>query len=155
MLSIPSGIFTKYEEAMTLIGGLSGFGIPCSLVYDESVEETTGVPQVKQRKVMNLEGGSSFNRAGTSFKSIETTEDITLRVYWTKKDFKKMGYLEAPDNSILTIGSISDLPKINRCKALLVQTDKTGNVEWRFVRSSEPEVHGLTSNHFICLWGRA
>jgi len=55
----------------------------------------------------------------------------------------------------MTIGAYSDLAKINRANALLINTDKTGNVEWRFTRTSEPTLHGFSNNYFMCFWGRA
>jgi hypothetical protein len=86
---------------------------------------------------------------------VENTEDITLRVYWDKKDFKKFGNIEVPDGSVMTIGKYTDLIKVNRANALLINTDKTGNVEWKFTRTSEPTLHGLSNNYFMCFWGRA
>jgi hypothetical protein len=105
--------------------------------------------------LQNTSANSGFKRGETSFKTVENTEDITLRVYWDKKDFKKFGNIEVPDGSVMTIGSYADLAKINRANALLINTDKTGNVEWRFTRASEPTLHGLSNNYFMCFWGRS
>lgn len=159
MVLIPSGVFTKYAEFADAMLASSGFGTLCKIVYTEkiqTIDET--VPGIKQRKLMNLQDispDSGFRRGTTSFKTVETTENITLRVYWDKKDFKKFGNIEVRDGSIMTIGKYSDLSNINRAKALLINTDKTGHIEWRFTKSSEPTLHGLDNNYFMCFWSRA
>jgi hypothetical protein len=159
MVIIPSGVFTKYAEFADAMLASSGFGVSCKLVYTEKIQTIDQtVPEIKQRKLMNLQDtspDSGFKRGTTSFKTIENTEDITLRVYWDKKDFKKFGNIEVPDGSVMTIGAYSDLIKINRAKALLINTDKTGNTEWRFTKSSEPTLHGLDNNYFMCFWSRS
>jgi len=159
MVTIPSGVFSKYAEFADAMLASSGFGISCKLVYTEKIQTINQtVPNLKQRKVMNLQNISpdaGFKRGTTSFKTVENTENITLRVYWDKKDFKKFGNIEVPDGSVMTIGNYSDLTKINRAKALLINTDKTGNVEWKFTKSSEPTLHGLDNDYFMCFWSRS
>lgn len=159
MVTIPSGVFTKYAEFADAMLASSGFGVSCKLVYTEKIQTVDQtVPNIKQRKLMNLQDispDSGFRRGTTSFRTIETTENITLRVYWDKKDFKKFGNIEVPDGSIMSIGKYADLQKINKAKALLINTDKTGNIEWRFTKSSEPTMHGLDNNYFMCFWSRA
>lgn len=159
MVTLPSVIFTKYAEFADAMLASSGFGLSCKLVYTDKIEVIEeSVPAIKQRKLMNLQDTSpdaAFKRGDSSYKTVETTENIVLRVYWDKKDFKKFGNIEAPDGSIMTIGKYSDLDKINRAKALLIDTAKTGHIEWRFVKTSEPTVHGLDQNYFMCFWGRA
>tara|TARA_B100002052_G_scaffold280086_1_gene287915 strand:+ start:366 stop:842 length:477 start_codon:yes stop_codon:yes gene_type:complete len=158
-MAIPSGVFTKYAEVADTMLSLSGFGTACKLVYTEKIQTIVDVvPDIKQRKLMNLQKtspDSGFKRGSTSFKTVETTEDITLRVYWDKKDFKKFGNIEVPDGGMMTIGAYSDLQKITRAKALLINTDKTGHIEWRFTKNSEPTIHGLDGNYFMCSWDRA
>lgn len=159
MVTIPSVLFTKYKEFADAMLASSGFGVSCKLVYTEKIQvidET--VPNLKQRKVMNLQNtsaNSGFKRGEVSFKTVENTENITLRVYWDKKDFKKFGNVEVPDGSVMTIGEYADLTKINRANALLINTDKTGNVEWRFTKTSEPTLHGFSNDYFMCFWGRS
>jgi hypothetical protein len=159
MVIIPSSVFTKYAEFADAMLASIGFGISCKLVYTEKIQVIDDiVPNLKQRKIMNLQNtspDSGFRRGDTSFKTVETEEDITLRVYWDKKDFKRFGNIEVADGSIMTIGRYSDLKKITRAKALLINTDKTGHIEWRFTKSSEPTMHGLDNNYFMCFWSRA
>lgn len=158
MVNIPPIVFTKYSEFAEAMVSPSGFGAACKLVYMEKIEVVNNVPNIKARKVMNVQDispDSGFTRGNSSFKTTETTEDITLRVYWDKRDFKKFGNIQVPDGSVMTIGKYSDLERINRAKALLLYSDRTGNVEWRFVKSSEPTLHGLDNQYFMCFWSRA
>lgn len=158
MVNIPPIVFTKYSEFAEAMVSPSGFGVACKLVYMEKIEVVNNVPNIKARKVMNVQDispDSGFTRGNSSFKTTETTEDITLRVYWDKRDFKKFGNIQVPDGSVMTIGKYSDLERINRAKALLLYSDRTGNVEWRFVKSSEPTLHGLDNQYFMCFWSRA
>lgn len=159
MVTIPSGVFTKYSEFADAMLSLDGFGAQCKLVYTEKIESINSVvPNIKQRKVMNIQDispDSGFRRSDDSFKTVETTENITLRVYWDKKDFKKFGNIEVPDGSVMTIGAYSNLQKVIRAKALLIYSDRTNHAEWRFVKASEPTLHGLNNNYFMCFWSRA
>lgn len=158
-ISIPSGVFTKYAEFADAMLASNGFGMSCKLVYNEKIQvNSQSVPNVKQRKMLNLQNASpnaGFSRGDVEFKTIETVEDITLRVYWDKKDFKKFGNIEVPDGAIMTIGAYANLAKINKAKALRINTDRTGHAEWEFVKNSEPTLHGLDQNYFMCFWNRA
>lgn len=157
MLTIPSGLFTKYAEVADVMLSATGFGVSCTLHYPDKLVATSGVPQIKQIKRLSLQDTSSpngFARGNDDFKAEAETESITLRVYWTAKDFKKFSSVQYPDGSIMTIGAYANLQKINKCTALSVNTDKTGNIEWKFEKQSEPTIHGLDNNYFMCFWKR-
>ena len=106
MVTIPSIVFTKYAEFADAMLASTGFGAPCKLVYTEEIQVINNpVPNIKQRKLMNLQDtspDSGFKRGSTSFKTVETTEDINLRLYWDKKDFKKFGNIDVPDGSLIS-----------------------------------------------------
>ena len=162
MVKIPEAVFSKYLEFADAMLDTSGFGRACKLVYTEEIEVIeNNVPNIKQRKVMNLQDispDSGFKRGNTSYKTVELTEDIVLRPYWDKKDFKKFGNIEVPDGSLMTIGHFPDLVRVNRAKALLINTDRTQHVEWRFTKIGEPVIYGLNTtgfHYFMCYWGRA
>ena len=45
-------------------------------------------------------------------KAVETTEDITLRIYWNRKFWVDIGIpIDIPDGSIQTISYMTDLEK--------------------------------------------
>jgi len=159
MVTIPSGVFTKYAEFADAMLASDGFGMSCKLVYTDKIQVIdNNVPEIKQRKLMNLQNvspQSGFKRGDVSYKTVETTENIILRVYWDKKDFKRFGNIEVPDGAVMTIGAYADLSKINRAKELLLNTDRTGHTEWSFTKASEPTLHGLNQNYFMCFWSRS
>jgi len=157
MVSIPQTVFTKYSEFADAM--MSDFGTSCKLVYVDKIEVLSNgaVPNPKQRKLMNIHDSADggFNRGSTSFKTVEVTEDITLRVYWDKKDFKRFGNIEVPDGSIMTIGHYADMLKVNRATSLLIATNITGHAEWKFTKNAEPIIHGLDQDYFMCFWSRS
>lgn len=158
-MKISQAIFDKYSElAEVMLLENGGFGIKCKLVYTNKIEEIqTTAPQLKQKKMMNLQQTSPqdvFGRSNENFRVVEVSEDITLRIYWTQKDFKKFASISVPDGSIMTIGRYSDLQKVNKATSLRIQTAKTGHQEWIFEKSGEATIHGLDNNYFMCFWKR-
>lgn len=156
-INIPSTVFTKYQEFAD--GMISNFGINCQLVYTEKVEEITeSVPRVKQRRSLNIQNRNdpaAFARGSKKYKTVENTEDIKLRVYWNRKDWVKIGEIDVPDGAIQTIGYLTDLPKVNKAKSLIVNTDVSGYERYDFVKTAEPFPYGLQQNrYFVCFWSR-
>ena len=159
MVSIPSGVFTKYNEfATAMLDADSGFGVECKLVHTDKIEVVTkSVPSFRQKRVMDIQSmnpDSGFGRGTKKFKTVETTEDITLRIYWDEKDFKKYGNVNMPDGSVMAISNYSDISRINKAVFLLVQTSKTGHEQWKFEKAAEPTVHGLNNSYLMSYWKR-
>jgi hypothetical protein len=141
-----------------MLNATSGFGIECQLVYTDKIEVITeSVPAFKQKRVMNVQNvnpDSGFGRGTKKFKTVETTENITLRIYWDQKDFKRYGNVNIPDGSVMAIGNYSELAKIRKAAFLLIQTAKTGHAQWKFEKAAEPTVHGLDHNYLMSYWKR-
>ena len=157
-ITIPSAVFTKYKEFAD--GMISNFGVTCQLIYTEKIEEISeSVPRPKQRRSLNIRDRNDtagFARGTKKYKTTENTEDITLRVYWNKKDWVKIGEIQVPDGSIQTIGYLSDLPKLNKAKALIANKDVSGHEEYRFVKAAEPLPYGLKQDRYVvCFWSRS
>lgn len=153
--TIPSGLFTIYAEYADAMLDLTGFGVPCKLVYTDKITITTQqVPSTERRLSMDPSANAGFSLPDNNFKMVETTENITMRVYWTQRDFKKFSGVVIPDGGVMCISRYSDLAKINKCKALLINTDKTGHSELRFEKSAEPTIHGLDNNYLMSYWKR-
>lgn len=158
-MKIQSEVFTKYAEVADLMLSQDVFGLECKLLYTEKIQTISQpVPNIKQKKVMNLQDiapDAGFSRGSVEFKTVETSETIVLRVYWTQKEFKRFSSIEFPDGSIMTIGKYDDMNKINKATALLINSNRTGHSDWRFTKSTEPILHGLNSNYFMCFWKRS
>lgn len=155
-ITIPSGLFDSYAEAADAMLALSGFGTQCKLVFATKVETVDSVPSVKKKKTLSLQQSQAvngFNRGDTAYRTVETTENITLRVYWDKKTFEKYAGVVFPNEGIMTIGAYADMDNVSRASFLLVSTDKT-HEEWKFEKISSPRVHGLNKNYFMAFWKR-
>jgi len=155
--AIPTGIFRAYEQVTdAMMSTTTGFASPCLIKYTSTIETSnTSLPNIKKRKTMDVQmSDTDFKRGTTTYKKVSRTEPINLRVYWDKKDFKKFGNIEIPDGSVMTIGKYTDMLKINKAARLVINTDKTGNIDWEFEKASEPTLFGLTSKEFMCIWKR-
>lgn len=165
-INIPDAVFTKYKELADAM--ISTFGILCTLVYPEfrnrcenCITNTIGG---RSSNTYRSGGPIPFNRGlvcplcnGRGFKLTENTEDITLRVYWNKKDWVDVDFqVDVPDNFVQTIGYISDLPKLNRCKQIIINKNVSGYETYRFVRASESYPFGLKQDRYVAtFWRRA
>lgn len=155
--AIPTGLFRTYEQVTdAMMSTTTGFASPCQLKYISTVQTSeTSLPSIKKIKTMDVRSqDTDFRRGTTSYKKVPVTETINLRVYWDKKDFKRFGNIEVPDGSVMTIGPYSEMLKVNKADRLIINTDKTGNIDWEFKKSSEPTLFGLTNKQFMCFWER-
>jgi hypothetical protein len=94
---------------------------------------------------MNPSGG---NRGDEVTSLSETTEDIVMRFYWDKKSFTKIGDIELPEGSCMTIAPLSLRSKIEKAAFMRYQ-------DWTFEKAAEPKIWGLDSNYLAVYWSRA
>lgn len=154
MSIVPSGLLNKYNEFAQHF--LDDFGTVCTLVYPELITTTTNVPDIKFKKTLNINPFDDFSRGSQDFKSTPQTESITLRLYWSKKDYQKVGNVILPDGGVAGYGLIGDLHKVVRAKELIIYPNiLTPHIEWRFVKFAEPVIYGLTRKEFISYWARS
>jgi len=165
-ISIPSSVFDTYNEAVLL------FTRTGTLVYPEKREacpncymDTMGT---RNRSVSSYKAGGPypFERGmpcpycnGKGYKAIETTEDITLRIYWNKKYWVDIGIpLDIPDGSIQTIGYMTDLPKINKSKYLIPKYDGIeayDDMKYERMGMSYPQgFKQNTTKYIVTFWSR-
>lgn len=155
MSIIPSGLFAKYDEFTQHF--LDDFGCTCTLLYNETIAViNTEQPTLKQKKSIEiLPGNTGFSRGDVSYKTVQNTDTIRLRVYWTAKEFKKISSIDLPEGSIACYGLLSDLPKIERASKLIIYPSSTpDHREWLFEKNGEPKIHGLTFKELITIWKR-
>mgnify|MGYP003656860231 CR=1 FL=1 len=155
-INIPSGVFNAYEDLADAM--ITHFGVPCQLLYTDKIEVSTQtLDHVKQRRTMSLSRGEpgGYGRGATTYKNVETPVDITLRVYYTKKEWQKIGSFDLPDGSIVCIGYLADLPAINKAHTLVVNTNITGLKDYRFEKAGEPFPWGLKHRRYVAsTWNR-
>ena len=153
-IDIPSGVFSAYEDMADAM--ITHFGVPCQLLYTDKVEVVSQtLDTVKQRRTMSLSNqGGDYSRGSVTYKNVDVVENITLRVYYTKKEWQKIGSFDLADGSIVCIGYLSDLPKLNKAHTLVVSTD-VGLEDWRFQKAGEPFPWGFKKRRYLAsTWKR-
>ena len=165
-ITIPSGVFTKYNELADAM--ITNFGVRCTLVYPEKRTECTNCTPItfggRSTSIYKAGGPVAFTTGficplceGQGFTRTENTEKITLRVYWNRKEWIDVGFeTDIPDSTIQTIGYMTDFPKLNKAKNLLVHDTIGGYKTLRFVREGEPYPHGFKKDRYvITFWKRS
>ena len=130
-INIPSGVFDVYNDAILL------FTRTATLVYPEKKEDCPNcildTMGTRNRAITMYQPGGPypFERGmpcpycgGQGYKASETTDTITLRIYWDRKSWVNIGTpIEIPNGSIQTISYMDDLTKIQQCKYMIPQYD--------------------------------
>lgn len=157
-INVPESIFDKYYEVIDSTFDI--FGVMCQLVSINKVEEiiynpNNNIPEKNSINAHRVRGGT-YERENRIIKEVEILTDIKLKVYWDQKNWVGIGgNIVVPDNSIQTIGFMTDLPKILKAKALIVHKGIKDYKEMRFERMGEHTPMGLRQNrYFGCIWKR-
>lgn len=182
---ISSALKDTYRQAIEeLIRGLSR---PCALLYGDTVntECPNCIVDVASRKSANVyKVGGSIPFAtgqicpycnGRGLISTDSTEIQWLAIVWNYDGRGKLGTVDFPVGSTLTICSMDLVPKLKRCKQIILDVSSSGDFddgsddlnnaygatgidlikEHRFVRNGEPQPAGLGSHDFaITRWER-
>jgi hypothetical protein len=151
-MEIPAILYTKYNEAMSLFLETANFGTPCKLVYQKISTLTSTPTPLRQRLTINGPQASQAGmlRGSEATKTVETTEDITLRVYGDKKSFDKIGAFDFIAGSCLTIGPLSLLDNIKKAHSIIINSDRDSSQ--RFERGGEPQIWGLNGEYCAAHW---
>jgi hypothetical protein len=157
-INIPQSVFDKYNEGIDYT--IERFGVMCQLVSIDKLEETTKNPHnnIPDKNSINAHRirGTEYDRGNKTIREIETVTSIKLKVYWDSKSWINVaGSIQIPDNSIQTIGYMSDLPKILQAKSLIVHEGIKEYKEIKFQRAGEHIAMGFGQNrYFACFWSR-
>ena len=153
-MEIPSNVYTKYAEAMTMFSLTENFGTVCSLLYQKISSIATTPTDIRQRLTINPQAGQAgMIRGSEATKLVETTEEVTLRVYSDKKSFDKVGAFEFIAGSCMTIGTLAQMDNLRRASAIIINAGSSG--EMRLERSGEVLVWGLNGEYCVAHWGKA
>lgn len=154
MSIVPQDVFDLYDEFTDHF--LDDFGTDCLLVYSKIESITNSLPDIKQRKTLNLQNSNDgIKRADDSFRTVEITESIRLRLYWQQEDFRRVGNIILPEGSVVAYGKKEDLNKVERASNLIIYVGtKPHHQEWRFEKFTETIIAGLTDKEFISFWKR-
>ena len=153
-MQIPSGVYTKYAEAMSMFIDVANFGTPCKLIYASVETSSITLPDVRQHLTMSPPAGKMGSVRGTeTTRIVGTMEEVVLRAYWDKKSFRKISDIDMPDGGCMTIAGLDLLDNFKRAQALIISSDRSS--EYRYVKIAEPLVWGLNSNYAVAYWGRS
>ena len=165
-IEISSSVFDTYNSALNL------FTRTATLVYPEKREQCANCYMdtmgTRNRSVSRYRSGGPypFERGmpcpycnGKGYKATETTEDITLRIYWNRKAWVDVGIsVDIPDGSIQTIALMTDLEKINKCKYLIPNYDGIEKYDkMTYTRSGSSYPQGFKQNntkYVVTFWNR-
>ena len=97
---------------------------------------------------------------GKGYKAVESTDEITLRIYWNRKAWVDIGIpIDVPDGSIQTISYMTDLPKINKAKYLIPNYDGIEDyTKMKYERSGNSYPQGFkqnTTKYIVTFWSMA
>lgn len=158
-INVPESVFEKYYDVID--STFTIFGVTCQLVSIEKREEivynpNNNIPEVNSINNHRRNTGGTHDRGIKTIKETEVLTDIKLKVYWDSKQWIGVtDSIKIPDNSIQTIGFMSDLPKVLNAKQLIVHKGIKDYKEMRFERVGEHIPMGLRQDrYFACFWKR-
>ena len=86
---------------------------------------------------------------GEGRSSREMKEDIRLRVYWSQKDWSISSPVENPDSSVMVVGYIYNLPKLEKADRILVNKNTSAYKKWIFERAGEAIPWGMAQDRYF------
>ena len=157
-IRIPESVFQKYYDVIdSTINDI--FGIDCTLVFVEQIEEIVDPDDnYPDNRGINPRRRTDGTRRGNKvIREVETTETVRLKVYWDRKDWRKVtSDIVLPETAIQTIFFDKDLERIMRAKHLIVHNAIKDKKEYKFTMAGEPWPMGLRHyRYYGCFWERS
>jgi hypothetical protein len=157
-IRIPESVFEKYYDVIdSTITDI--FGIDCTLVYIQEIEEIVDPDDnYPDNRGINPRRRTDGTRRGNKvIREVETTETIRLKVYWDRKDWRKVtSDIVLPETAIQTIFFDKDLERVMRANYLIVHNAIKDKKEYKFKMAGEPWPMGLRHyKYYGCFWERA
>lgn len=154
--TIPNEVFTIYREVVDELLTNINTSNSCTVYYPPLKTEcsncTTGFFGGISKNVYRHGGPAPFEGmcplcGGNSYLETENTDTLRLRIYWSKKDWLKIGAGDIPQADVMVIGWMADLPKIERMNEIQLVSDQ--NVSGRYRLSSKPRPWGFGKDKYF------
>jgi hypothetical protein len=158
--SIPSEFLDEHEWiADAIIDGETGHD--CTIYYPSKPTECDNClldPRTRRSTNIYKAGGpipfenyTVCPRCGGAGRSqVQTSENIKLRIYWEPKDWIDIGVkFDVAFGICMTIGYMSDLPKIEKAETILLNADLQGIRRWTCKRAGEAVPHGFRQERYF------
>ena len=158
-ISVPQSLFDKYNEVCDWFLTNDNMSRLCTIVYPPK-----RTPCINCIKPVGTSTTSVYRHGGpapyviglcplcggSSYKEIEVTDTIRLRIYFEKSAWIKIGESTLiADAEVMVIGFLSDVPKLRRAVEILLVKDNR-EAEYRTVLLGKPYPHGFgKSRYFI------
>jgi len=148
---IPKEIFLTYEVFADAM--ITDLGTDCLIKYPPTpVNTAINVPDFKYSKTLRPYAQNpqdTFIHDQEQIKASDSETSIRMRVYWTPKEFQKIGGLVYPEATVQTIGYYSDITKILGAIELWPDHQKG----FCLVPVGNPVPWGLRkSRYFVAFW---
>lgn len=152
MVSIPNKVFELYNEFTDEM--LASFGVSCDIFYIKKIQVTnSSVPTIKTSKSMRPYGKTKDFVQTDNYESVETSEPLRMRVYSTRKDFKKIADINVPDGGIMTICAIENIPKLRACDHITVNSENQALLGYKYRKVDNPIPWGIKKDRWcVCGW---
>jgi len=158
-ITIPPHLLDLHEVGTDAI--IDGLGKPCVLIYPEKISECPNCYyDSRERRSTNIYkagGPKPFDNntmcpvcGGEGRSSSRETEDITLRIYWSPKDWSTYATtIENPEGVAQVIGYMKDLPKVERATEILLNSDVQATKKFRCQREGDATPWGMRQNRYF------
>jgi hypothetical protein len=157
-ISVPQSLFDKYNEVCDWFLTDDNMSRLCTLVFPPKRTPCVNCIKPAGSSTTNIykHGGPApftFGSCplcgGSSFKEVEITDTIRLRIYFEKSAWIKIGESTLiADAEVMVIGFLSDVPKLRRAVEILLVKDNR-EAEYRTVLLGRPYPHGFGKSRFF------
>lgn len=158
-IEIPNEVFDLYFETVDAMTN-EWFGVQCTCIYPPSRTPCSNCVYNSvlgtSSNVYNGTGPFPFensicpNCQGEGFLLSYESDNIMLRVYYSRKDWKKVGIpLNISDSAVQVYGYATDLTKIRRAVKIGINNPQGGHDIYYYKLVGEPIFHGLKKRRYI------
>lgn len=158
MITIPSGVFETYKDFADAM--INDLGVMCKVIYPpKKIPCTTCTADGIGNKPANrfasggympTNFGSCHVCGGDGFKEQTLSDNLKFRVYSDAKSFSKVGNsVSIPEGSLLIIGFIYDLPKVQQANKIQINIEQDGYGTWIYEKEAEILPWGLKKDRYF------
>lgn len=169
LFTLDAGTRSTITDALDDI--ITEFGRPCRLVYPPRMEACSNCLPLASNKASSntwkTGGPIPFDKGticpvcgGSYMRAIEASENIRLKLEWDIKRFQipvKNMDIRKPYSVVEVKGYVSQIPLLQRCDHIVLDTPMEPSIRYKFKVASEPIMPGniIQQRYFICLLERA
>lgn len=156
---IPSALLTEHEWLADSL--IDSIGTNCKLVYPPIDSQCPNcvwsVEDNRSANIYKIGGPISFQDfticpycGGEGRLTKSDTETVKLRVYFNPKDWQNIGMsIVSPQGHAQIIGYLTDLPKLEKAKEVILNSDIDQVKDLRCIVVGEPQPWGFKRNRYF------